>query len=186
MSPSEEPSRPIPLADIAAVFTRIGLASFGGGLVSWIYREAVERRRWMTDHEFLSGLAVCQILPGANIVNFSVYLGVSLRGLLGALSAFGGLVLPPALLAVVIYQMYTHLHDLSAAQFILDGVAAVAVGLNIATAIKAARRSGNALSMTMSAAVFVAVGVLHWSMIWVVLGAAPLSLALAWRNERYG
>src|SRR5438445_13891263 len=79
------------LATIAAVFSRIGLSSFGGGLIAWMHREAVERRRWLGDQEFLSGLAICQVLPGGNMVNMSVYLGTRLRGAIGALTAVLGL-----------------------------------------------------------------------------------------------
>ena len=177
---------PVKLSDLAGVFFRIGLGSFGGGLIAWIHRDAVERRPWMNEAEFLSGYALCRILPGANIINFAVYLGVHLRGMIGAATALLSMVVPPAVIGVILYQIYNRYHGIGAAQFVLDGVAATAAGLNVATAVKALRRSKNLVAAVVAVAVFVAVGILHWPMLWVVLVAAPLSVALAWRSESYG
>jgi chromate transporter len=181
-----EPQPPVRLSELAAVFFRIGLGSFGGGLIAWIHRDAVERRNWMNDAEFLSGYALCRILPGANIINFAVYLGVHLRGLIGATTALLSLVVPPAIIGIAIYEIYEHYHGIGAAQFVLDGVAATAAGLNVATAAKALQRSKNAVAAIVAIAVFVAVGLLHWPMLWVVCAAAPISVALAWRSDSYG
>jgi len=182
-----EPQHPaVRLSELAGVFGRIGLGSFGGGLIAWIHRDAVERRPWMNDAEFLSGYALCRILPGANIINFAVYLGVHLRGLIGATTALLSLVVPPAIIGIILFQIYERYHGIGAAQFVLDGVAATAAGLNVATAVKALRRSKNLLAATVAIAVFVAVGILHWPMLWVVMVAAPASVALAWRTDSYG
>ena len=184
---SAEPQhQPVRLSELAGVFFRIGLGSFGGGLIAWIHRDAVERRPWMNDAEFLSGYALCRILPGANIINFAVYLGVHLRGLIGATTALLSHVVPPAVIGIVLFQIYERYHGIGAAQFVLDGVAATAAGLNVATAAKALRRSKNLAAAVVAIAVFVAVGILHWPMLWVVLAAAPTSVALAWRSDSYG
>jgi chromate transporter len=180
------PPQPVSLREIASVFFWIGITSFGGGLVSWVYREAVEKRKWLKDHEFLSGFALCRILPGGNVINFSVYLGIHLRGVSGAVAGLTSLVVPPAVVGVALYELYLNFSSMGPAQFVLDGVAMTAAGLNIATAVKALRRSRNALAAATSIFVFVAVGILHWPMLWVVFGVAPVSLALAWRNPNYG
>src|SRR5258708_37039822 len=75
------------LSTIAFVFSRIGALSFGGGLIAWMHREAVETRKWLSDQEFLSGLAICQVLPGGNLGNMSVYVRIRLRGALRAITA---------------------------------------------------------------------------------------------------
>jgi len=60
-----DPAPPPSIADIFLVFLRIGLLSFGGGLTGWVYREAVLLRRWIDEDEFMSGVAMSQILPGS-------------------------------------------------------------------------------------------------------------------------
>jgi chromate transporter len=181
-----EPSRQIRLRDLARMYFHIGILSFGGGLISWVHREAVERRKWLGDREFLSGLALCQILPGPTMVNMALYLGTHLRGIPGALVAWVSLLLPPSVAILFIFAGYQRFHELDALHFALSGVAATAVGLNIATGIRVARRSKDLLSLLIAAAVFVGVALLHWPMLWVVLGAAPISLALAWRQPADG
>jgi chromate transport protein ChrA len=63
------------LGDIFIVFLRMGATSFGGGMTSWTRREVVERRGWIDDRQFLSGVAMSQISPGANGVNIAVFVG---------------------------------------------------------------------------------------------------------------
>ena len=59
----ENPESPPSATQLFLIFTRIGLTSFGGGLSGWLFREFVQRHRWLTQDEFLSGLAICQTLP---------------------------------------------------------------------------------------------------------------------------
>src|SRR5258708_32848418 len=175
----------VPLPAIAAVFSRIGLSSFGGGLIAWMHREAVERRRWLSDQEFLSGLAICQVLPGGNMVNMSLYLGTRLRGAIGALTAVLGLIGLPILLVITIATVLARFDPLRPLHLKLDGIAAAGVGLDNATGVKAARRRSTSLApVAVTGGVFGAVGLLHWPMLAVVACLAPLSIALAWRRGR--
>jgi chromate transporter len=186
MTSRSSPEQAVTLPAIAAVFSRIGLSSFGGGLIAWMHREAVERRRWLSDQEFLSGLAICQVLPGGNMVNMSLYLGIRLRGAFGALIAVLGLIGLPILAVITLAAVLARFDTLRSVHFVLDGIAAAAVGMNIATGVKAARRSSTSLApIALAGGVFAAVGLLHWPMLAVVACLAPLSIALAW-TRRHG
>jgi chromate transporter len=171
------------LSTIAIVFSRIGALSFGGGLIAWMHREAVETRKWLSDQEFLSGLAICQVLPGGNMVNMSLYLGIRLRGALGAVTALLGLVGLPILFVIAVATIYARFDTLRSLHLVLDGVAAAAVGMNIATGVKAARRSQTLVPIAIAASVFVAVGIFHWPMLAVVACVAPVSIVLAHRAQ---
>jgi chromate transporter len=185
MNPRPSPEQTVTLPTIAAVFSRIGLSSFGGGLIAWMHREAVERRGWLGDQEFLSGLAICQVLPGGNMVNMSLYLGTRLRGAIGALTAVLGLIGLPILVVITLATVLARFDSLRSLHLVLDGIAAAAVGMNIATGVRAARRSTAGLSsIAITGGVFVAVGLLHWPMLAVVVCLAPLSIALAWNRQR--
>jgi len=185
-SPAADSTRSVSLREIASVYFWIGVSSFGGGLISWVHREVVERRQWLRDQEFLSGLALSQILPGPTMVNMALYLGIQLRGPIGAIAGWASLVLPPSVAIIAIYLVYLQFHGVGVVHFALDGVAATAVGLNIATGIRVAQRTKNAPALVIAAGVFLAVAVLHWPMLWVVAGAAPISLAVAWRRTAHG
>jgi chromate transporter len=186
MSESSSRLPAVSLREIALVFSRIGISSFGGGLISWMHREAVERRRWLQEREFLSGLALSQVLPGANMVNLALYLGIQLRGGIGAVTAVLGLLWLPIIVIIAMFELYSRVSGAASVHVILDGVASAAVGLNIATGLKAIQRSKSLPAVAVALAVFLAVGVLHWPMLIVILCLAPLSVMLAWRTPPHG
>jgi len=65
-------------------FLGLGMTAFGGAL-PLAHRMVVERHRWLTEAEFVELLGLCQFLPGGNIINLSVALGMRFRGVKGAL-----------------------------------------------------------------------------------------------------
>jgi DNA-directed RNA polymerase specialized sigma24 family protein len=78
MTPSSfmtEPATKPGLLELALTFNKISLASFGGGLSAWARRLIVEEKKWLDDEEFLSALTLSRVLPGANQMNFAVYVG---------------------------------------------------------------------------------------------------------------
>jgi len=72
---SHSPPEPPSLSELFLAFFAVSLSGFGGTL-PWAYRMVVEKRRWMTAAEFSEVFSLCQFLPGANVVNFSVVFGM--------------------------------------------------------------------------------------------------------------
>jgi hypothetical protein len=58
-------------------------------MIEPVRRRVVEEKGWLSQAEFLDGLALCQMAPGATMVQLAVYAGSRLRGLPGALPAAG-------------------------------------------------------------------------------------------------
>src|SRR3954471_17694319 len=83
--------RPVPtLLDLLIAFCLISLSGFGGVLY-WSRRMMVEERKWLTADEFNEAYALCNFLPGPNIVNFSVVFGRQIAGTVGAPGGAGGI-----------------------------------------------------------------------------------------------
>lgn len=176
-----EPPAPPSIAEIFFLFFRIGAFSFGGGLSGWVYREVVMRRHWLDEDEFMSGLALGQVLPGANIINLSVYVGQKLRGAAGAATAFFGLICAPFFAVIGIASVYGTLKELSFVDAVMDGVAAAAIGMILIVAGRGIRHASNRPEALVALFVtFVAVGLLHYSLLLVVAIVAPLSVLAAW------
>lgn len=172
---------------LLAVFARIGLTSFGGGLSGWLLREIVQRRAWMDEEEFLSGLALAQAFPGVNVVNLAIWIGFRLRGTPGALAGACGIIIPAAVLVVLIAAGFAALTGYALTHLVLDGVGAAAVGLSLQMGLVAARRAAakGAAAVAIMGAAFVAVGLLHLSLPLVVGVLGPFSVAIAyWRLAR--
>lgn len=187
-SPEICPPRPdVSLAKIAALHFRIGCLSFGGGMTGLIYHEVVTRRGWMGEGEFLSGLAISQILPGGNVVNLAVYVGQRLRGLKGAAVALAGLLGGPFFIIIGFMLAYERLAGLPFVVAGLGGVTAAAMGLMLLMTVRGAQAARHPASLAVIAATMLAVGVLHLPLIAVVCIAVPVSIALAARRRaRHG
>lgn len=178
----------IPQVSLKALFScflQVGLTSFGGGTQAWVYRAVVEERKWLDEKAFLAGLTVAQILPGANPVNLSLYVGQRLRGGRGALVATLGMVVPAICVVLVVAAIYSRIAQYPLTQFMLIGIATVGLGATFAAGTKAALRiERKPVTLLIGVATFVAVGVFHWSMVPVVAVLAPLSIILALRRPR--
>jgi chromate transporter len=171
----------VSLAALVGAFAKIGLMSFGGALSGWMYREIVQRRRWLGEEDFQSGLALGQIMPGANVANLSLYIGQRLRGGIGAAAALIGMLLPPMVLVVVLAVFYRGVADIGWVHRFISGVAAAAIGLTVMMGLRTARRvERRAAPLAVLLGLFLAVGILGWPMVPVVLLMTPLSLGLAW------
>ena len=175
---------PPSLGELALVFLLIGVQSFGGGLSAWVRREVVQRRGWLEEQAFLSGLALCQITPGPNAVNLAVFVGATLRGRAGALAALGGMLLVPIAIVLAISAAFATLSAEPWLNSLMTGIGASAIGLNFATALRMTRRgvrTPGAALIVVSAAV--SVGLLGVSLPLALVVLVPASLALAvWRR----
>ncbi|HUA76954.1 MAG TPA: chromate transporter [Acetobacteraceae bacterium] len=161
------------------VFSRIGLTSFGGGLSGWLLREFVQDRAWLSEEEFLNGLAISQALPGVNVKNMAIWIGYRLRGRGGAIVGFCGIILPPAIVIILIGMMFSALIRFPITHLALDGAAAAAIGLSLSMGITAARRVPRGLfPIIVLAATFLTVGIFRWPLVWVLIVAGSISVGV--------
>jgi chromate transporter len=167
------------------VFTRIGLTSFGGGLSGWLLREFVQDRQWLSEEEFLNGLAVSQALPGVNVTNMAIWIGYRLRGPIGAFAGFMGIVVPPAFVIVLLGMLFSFVAQYPITRLALAGAAAAAIGLSLSMGITTARRvPPRLISWVVLLVTFVTIGLLHWPLPWVVLVAGSISVAAEYAHLR--
>ncbi|HEY9155957.1 MAG TPA: chromate transporter, partial [Opitutaceae bacterium] len=70
------------LAEIAALFLKLGLTSFGGPIahLGYFHEEVVRRRRWLDEAEFADLVALCNFLPGPASSQVVFGIGLLRRG----------------------------------------------------------------------------------------------------------
>lgn len=126
------------LLEIFLSFFKVGAFTFGGGyaMLPIIQREVVDRRKWISDDEFLEVLGVSQSGPGAVAVNTAIYLGFRIRGILGSIAATLGVVMPSFLIILSIVTLFRPFIDSHAGQAFFSGVRPAVVGLLISVTIK--------------------------------------------------
>ncbi|HXF52672.1 MAG TPA: chromate transporter [Hyphomicrobiaceae bacterium] len=184
---SDLPTVRVSLTEIFLLFFHIGSLSFGGGLVAWVHREVVERRRWLTQAEFLGGLTLAQVLPGINMANMAVYIGQRMRGIGGAVAGLVGLLLVPFFAVIGLVSVYGQFGTSATLQSFMDGLATTAVGLFASVGVKSLRTSATGLvPVAVIAAIVVMVGFLRLPLIPVILGLATVSVAIAWHKGAAG
>jgi chromate transporter len=180
------PHRPHSLSDLFISFTLLALQGFGG-VLAIVQRELVERKRWLTQEEFIEDWAVAQIMPGPNVVNLSLMIGGRYFGLPGALAALAGLLAVPLVLVLALAVLHDRFADSPLVAGALRGMAAVCAGLIGATGIKLAasfRKSPMpaAWCVAIAALGFVLVALLKCPLIYVLLGLGGLGCILTYRR----
>ena len=164
-------------------FIAIGLMSFGGGLTAWVRREVVQKQGWLDDQQFLSGYALSQLVPGATNVNLAVFIGAQMRGAPGALVCFVGLCAPSLVIMMVLGAIYFNMRGMpggTALSAALTGMGAVAIGMNLGTGIRLARRAiRRVIPAIITAIVTISIGIFGFPLIKVLLIMMPVSLACA-------
>jgi chromate transporter len=190
MSEADESGTPPPpsAAELFVGFMRISAFAFGG-VLPWARYVLVERERWLTPDEFVDMLALCQLLPGANIANMAIAIGGRFQGKVGAASALLGLLALPVTVAVGLVSLYAQFAQWPAVRGALAGMAAAAAGLIVAMAVKLAEpmlRKRPFATAPVIALTFCLVGILRLPLLPVILGIAPLAILIAWRAEGRG
>lgn len=183
--PVESPKVPT-LSQLFFAFFGIAASGFGG-VLPFARRMLVEQRRWMNDAEFAEAFALCQFLPGPNIINLSVIIGSRWHGVTGAVVACFGLVGFPMLLMMVCGFLYGIYGEVPLLRNTLAGLAAGAAGLLIAMCAKMIAGLANAGRVSPFAFVlagFIAVGILRLPLYWAILLLAPVSIAYYWWRPR--
>jgi len=179
---------PASIAELFLAFNRMALQGFGG-VLAVAQRELVERKRWLSNEQFVEMLSVSQVLPGPNVVNLSLVLGDRYFGLRGAAAALAGMLLAPLAIVLALTALYAQFAHLPAVAGALRGMGAVAAGLVIATAFKLlgtlkSNRMGQRICATFALLTFAAVAWLRWPLLWVILGLGSLAIGIAWNRWR--
>jgi chromate transporter len=124
---------PVNLWRIAGTFFSIGMASFSLAALGEAKDWMTKKRKWFTDDEYMQGLGLAQLLPGAPSVNLPSYLGFRLRGLPGAATATVFFLIPCFLLMLFLSHLYFRYGDLPLVSGLFRGLGALVVGLVLNT-----------------------------------------------------
>ncbi|MDQ2963973.1 MAG: chromate transporter [Pseudomonadota bacterium] len=174
------PSPTVSTSTLFVGFLKIGLSGFGG-VMPFARRMIVERRRWLSELEFLDVLSLSQFLPGPNIVNVSVIIGRRFQGVRGAAAAYAGLLLMPLVIVLALATVYAQFAQVEAVRGACRGVSASASALIVATALKLARPlKTSAWQVVICGAAFVAVALLRVPLLWMLAALCPVSIGIAW------
>ena len=122
------------LLDLFLTFLKIGAVSFGGGYAMIpVITDEVIAHGWMTQGEVMNIVAVSECTPGPVAINMATFIGSTQGGLLGALLATLGVVLPAFLIILIVASIIRGLLKYGGVEGFLSGIRPVVVSLIIAT-----------------------------------------------------
>ena len=168
--------------DIFLIFLRLGLTSFGGPIAHLAYfrHEFVEKRQWFDEHAYADLVALCQFLPGPASSQVGIAIGLSRRGIPGAIAAFSGFTLPSAMALVLFGFALPAVGNLLGTSW-LHGLKVAAVAV-VAQALwgmgKTLAPDRVRASIVVAAACIVSLLPVHWEVqIGVILGGGLIGCA---------
>ena len=158
----------------------LGLGSWGFGgpvaLVGFMYRDLVERRRWITEADYKEGMALAQLMPGPLAAQLAIYLGYVHYRIVGATLAGIAFVLPSFCMVVALGAAYVAYGGIAWMQAVFYGVGAAVIGIIAMSAYKLTTK--NIGSDKLLWAIFLASAavtvVTKSEIVWLFLGAGLL------------
>jgi chromate transporter len=175
--------------EVAAVFLKLGLLAFGGaaGQIAMMRRELVERRRWLSEQDFLDLFGIMNLIPGPSSTETVIALGYWRAGWPALILGGGLFILPAMLMILALAWVYVRYGSLPAVQWVLYGVNPIVIAI-IADALwslgRAAMKNVWLLLLGVAALGLYFSGV---SVVMILLGTALLTGMIAltekWKKE---
>jgi chromate transporter len=156
----------------------LGTWGFGGpvALVGYMYRDLVEKRRWISESDYKEGMAIAQLMPGPLAAQLAIYLGYVHYRIRGATLAGLAFVLPSFFMVVALGAAYAAYGGIGWMQSVFYGVGAAVIGIIAMSAWKLTTKNiGRDRLLWAIFLISTAVTVITQSeVIWLFLGAGIL------------
>jgi chromate transporter len=161
---------------------KAGLLTFGGAytVVPFLHDSAVNGHHWLTDKQFVDGLAIGGILP-APLIIFATFVGYLAGGLVGALVITFGIFLPAFVFPIFLHRQLVAISENPRLHLFLLGVAAGVVGLIAAVTVEIVETSVvDVYTAILAVAAFLALNRWHGKLtvLYVVLGCGLAGVLL--------
>ena len=167
--------------DLALVFGRIGVVSFGGpaAQIALMHRELVEERPWFTEPQFLRALSFCMLLPGPEAQQLATYIGWRMNGTLGGVAA-GALFVIPSIFVMLLLSYLAVAHiDIPAVAAAFYGIQPVVVAVVVEAVLRIGKKAlKHRVLYGFAALAFIAIFFLKVSFPYIVAAAAAGGLVM--------
>lgn len=181
MKNSECKTRDAGLFELFFEFFKLGMFTIGGGMTMIPLLQGIvsDKMKWMTPEEVVDCIAVSQSLPGVIAINMATYVGHRKRGVLGAIIATTGVMLPSLISIIFVIEVLRGIGDNKYVDGALTGIRAAATGLIAYSAYSVGTKVlKNTFCWIIAAAAFILITFLDVSIVYVVLGSIVCGLVM--------
>jgi len=167
------------LRQLIFYFLKLGSVGFGGpiALAGYMYRDLVERQKWIADEDYKEGMALAQLAPGPLAAQLSIYFGYVHHGVLGATLTGIAFVLPSFLMVVALGYVYVQAGGLPWMQAVFYGIGAAVIGIIAISSYNLFRKSlgKDWLLWTLAIVTAITTFITEKEILWLILAAGIIA-----------
>ena len=98
-------------------------------MIAYVRKMVVGKRKWLDQDSFQDGVALCQTIPGATVMQMAAYVGLKVRGVRGAIVCYAGFAIPAFILMLALSVAYARSQALPAVISIFSGLQTIIVAI---------------------------------------------------------
>jgi chromate transporter len=177
----EAQTKPVTFWEAFWFWVKLGFINFGGpaGQIAIMHRELVEKKRWVSEQQYLRTLNFCMLLPGPEAQQVATYIGWRLHGTLGGIVAGSFFIIPSIFVLLLLSYLAVAYSNVPAITGLLYGVQPVVIAIVVEAVMRIGKRTLNhAVLVAFAVASFVAIYFLSVPFPAVVAAAAILGVLL--------
>ena len=175
-------TKPVGFWEAFWFWVTLGFINFGGpaGQIAIMHRELVEKKRWVSERQYLRTLNFCMLLPGPEAQQVATYIGWRLHGTVGGIVAGSFFVIPSIFVLWLLSYLAVAHSDVPAITGLLYGIQPVVIAIVVEAVLRIGKRTINHRVLVGFAMVaFIALYFLSVPFPLVVLAAAVAGLMLS-------
>src|SRR5215813_6708195 len=136
--------------EIVSGFLKLGATAYGGPAIYGIIQsELQEKRQWVSKERFVEGVSLANLIPGATMTQFCMFLGYVRGGLWGGVLAGLCFVLPAFGIMLALTMTYAHLGATPLMRGGLYGLGPVVLGIFVVAVYRLGRSAVTTISQIM-------------------------------------
>lgn len=170
------------LVRMVGYFLWLGTVGFGGpiALAGYMQRDLVDERKWLTDEEYVEGLALAQLAPGPLAAQLAMYLGFVRAGWVGATAVGFAFITPSFLMVVLLALAYVRFGGLAWMQAVFYGIGAAVIGIIVRSAWKLMKTTlkADVLLWIIFMVLAATTAITEREIVWLFLGAGIVAVAV--------
>ncbi len=180
------------LTEFALYFLKLGCIGFGGpiALVGYMQKDLVDERKWISQEDYLNGLAFSQLAPGPLAAQMAMYLGFVRAGFVGATIVGATFILPSFLMVLAIGKAYVSFGGTRIISALFYGIGAAVIAIIARSSIKLVKTSvkKDKLLWAIFLVLGVATAVTEKEIVWLFLAGGLLVMIArtdfsAWKRQ---
>jgi chromate transporter len=173
------------LQEVILLFLKLGTTAFGGPAahIAMMHNEVVEKRKWLTEEDFLDLLGATNLIPGPNSTEMAIHLSYQRAGLLGLVLGGASFILPAMIIVGLLAWAYVQFGAFPEVDWLLNGIKPVVIAIIVSALFTLGRKAvkGHATAVIGAASLVLAFLGINPLLVLLAAGAAGVLIVTAQR-----